>query len=260
MAYEVYAKDCINWWKAQVGKPCGKTNEYSAYMDSYNFYNTKKNGVANSCAIFYDTAIMKTMTPEANANAGRAILCEPNVDNCGAGCTQKVQYYKNAGRWYTKTSDAQSGDEIFFKKSDGSIYHTGAIVDWSDKKKEFYVVEGNTNGGWVAQKTYAYGDSKIAGFGRPKWTGWERPQPNPEPTPTPEPTPDPEPTPTPSPEAKKYKVNVSSYLSTRNAPTVQAKELGRLFNGAIVNVYEQKNGWGRITGDLWCSMTYLREQ
>ena len=94
MAYEVYAKDCINWWKAQVGKPCGKTNEYSAYMDRYKFYNYPKNGSANSCAIFYDTAIMKTMSPEANANAGRAILCEPNVDNCGAGCTQKVQYYK----------------------------------------------------------------------------------------------------------------------------------------------------------------------
>lgn len=197
MAYEVYAKDCINWWKDQVGKSCGKTNEYSAYMDSYNFYNTKKNGVANSCAIFYDTAIMKTMTPEANANAGRAILCEPNVDNCGAGCAQKVQYYKNAGRWYTKTSDAQSGDQIFFKRNSSvsksnplGVYHTGAIVDWSDKKKEFYVVEGNTNGGMVAQKTYAYGDSRIAGFGRPKWTGWERPKEE-KPEPVVEPKPEP---------------------------------------------------------------------
>lgn len=198
--YEVYAKDCVVWWKDQVGKSCGKTNEYSAYMDSYSFYNTKKNGVANSCAIFYDTAIMKTMTPEANANAGRAILCEPNVDNCGAGCAQKVQYYKNAKRWVTKHSDAQSADEIFFRRDSAvsksnplGVYHTGAVVDWD--KKGFYVVEGNTNGGMVAQKFYPYGDSRIAGFGRPKWTGWERPkeekpEPDLKPEPKPEPTPE----------------------------------------------------------------------
>ena len=202
MAYEVYAKDCINWWKAQDGKDCGKTNEYSAYMDSYNFYNTKKNGVANSCAIFYDTAIMKTMSPEANANAGRAILCQPNVDNCGAGCAQQVQYYKNAKRWYTKHSDAQSGDQIFFRRDSAvskanplGVYHTGAVVDWD--KKGFYVEEGNTNGGKVAQKFYPYGDKRIAGFGRPKWTGWERPteeKPKEDAKPTPAPVPDPKPT------------------------------------------------------------------
>lgn len=203
MAYEVYAKDSINWWKDQVGKSCGKTNEYSAYMDSYNFYNGKKNGVANSCAIFYDTGIMKTMTPEANANAAREILCEPNTDNCGAGCAQKVQYYKNAKRWVTKHSDAQSGDEIFFRRDSAvtgsnplGVYHTGAVVDWDDKG--FYTVEGNTNGGQVAQKFYPYGDSRIAGFGRPKWTGWERPkEENPEPVE--DPTPEPEPQPTPEP-------------------------------------------------------------
>lgn len=193
MAYEVYAKPTIEWWKAQVGKPCGKTNEYSAFMDSYKFYNTPKNGSANSCAIFYDTGVMKTMLPEPNADAARAVLCEPNIDNCGAGCVQKVQYYKSAGRYYTKTKDAQSGDEVFFQKSNGQVYHTGALVDWSDVKKKLYVVEGNTNGGMVALKEYAYGDPKIAGFGRPKWTGWEPPKEEPAPDPEPEPIPaDPE--------------------------------------------------------------------
>lgn len=193
MAYEVYAKDCVAWWKAQVGKDCGKTNEYSAFMDKYKFYNYPKNGSTNSCAIFYDTGIMKTMTPEPNANAGRAILCEPNVDNCGAGCQQKVQYYKQAGRWYphkAKGCPAQVGDEVFFQKSNGAVYHTGAVVDWDSKG--IYTVEGNTNGGKVAEKFYAYSDPKLYGYGRPKWTGYERPKQEEKPEPIkPEPTPSP---------------------------------------------------------------------
>lgn len=167
----ISVKDCVEWWKAQVEKPCGKTNEYSAFMDSYKFYNYPKNGAANSCAIFYDTAIMKNMKPEPNADKARSILCEPNVDNCGAGCTQKVQYYKSKGRWISQPSKATTGDEIFFKKSNGAIYHTGAVVDWDSKG--FYVVEGNTNGNKVAKKFYSYSDPKIAGFGRPDWYKYE---------------------------------------------------------------------------------------
>lgn len=311
--YEVYAKDCIAWWKDQVGKSCGKTNEYSAYMDSYSFYNTKKNGVANSCAIFYDTGVMKTMTPEANANAGRAILCEPNVDNCGAGCAQKVQYYKNAKRWVTKHSDAQSGDEIFFRRDSAvsksnplGVYHTGAVVDWD--KKGFYVVEGNTNGGMVAQKFYPYGDSRIAGFGRPKWTGWERPKQEEKPEPKPEPAPE-NPNKTIDQLAKEviegkwgngkeraekltaagydyqavqnrvnemlgvgssgnsgktYKVvlsNPNSYLRIRSGAGLDYDEIGRLNLGDKVTVYEQKNGWGKISPNKneWVYMEFLKK-
>lgn len=318
MAYEVYAKDCVVWWKAQVGKDCGKTNEYSAFMDSYKFYNYPKNGVANSCAIFYDTGIMKTMTPEPNANAARAILCEPNVDNCGAGCTQKVEYYKKAGRWYphkAKGCPAQVGDEIFFQKSNGAIYHTGAVVDWDSKG--IYTVEGNTNGGKVAEKFYAYSDTKIAGFGRPKWTGWERPkEEKPEPDLKPEPTPEPAPAPDPVPEKKSidelakeviagkwgngkeraekltaagydyqavqnrvnemlgvgssgnsgktYKVvlsNPNSYLRIRSGAGLDYDEIGRLNLGDKVTVYEQKNGWGKISPNKneWVYMEFLKK-
>ena len=259
--YEVYAKQAIEWWKAQIGKKCGKTNEYSAYMDGYKFYNYPKNGISDSCAIFYDTAIMKTMSPEANANAARAILCEPNVDNCGAGCVFKVDYYKKAGRWIpgTNPSAAQSGDEIFFykdsykkKENPYGVYHTGTIVNWDNKG--FYVVEGNTNGGMVAQKFYAYNNPLILGFGRPKWTGW---LPDPEPTPEPTPTPTPEPVP----EDNKYKVvNIKTFLAIRSTPEAKkddSNKIGELYNGAIVTVLEQSNGWARISGEAWVSMSYL---
>ena len=301
--YKVYAKSCIEWWKAQVGKDCGKTNEYSAFMDSYKFYNYPKNGAANSCAIFYDTAIMKTMKPEPNANAGRAILCEPNVDNCGAGCAQKVQYYKNAGRWITKHSDAQSGDEIFFRRDSAvtksnplGVYHTGAVVDWD--KKGFYTVEGNTNGGKVAQKFYPYGDSRIAGFGRPKWTGWEPPKETEPSKPAEQPT---QPAKSVDELAKEviagkwgngkeratklkaagydydavqkrvnellkvnnskgktYTVRVNTRLNVRAGAGTNYKIVRQLSNGDKVTVTEQQNGFGKIKDGEWVCMAYLK--
>lgn len=247
MAYEVYTKDSVQWWLAQVGKPCGKTNEYSAYMDGYKFYNYPKNGSANSCAIFYDTAIMKCMSPEANANAARAILCEPNVDNCGAGCTQKVAYYKAAGRFYyhkAKGCPAQVGDEVFFKRSNGAIYHTGAVVDWDNKG--IYTVEGNTDGGKVAKKFYSYSDSKLYGYGRPKWTGYARPEPKPEPTPTPAPT------------TEKYKVETNGgKLSLRNAPKLTGSiVIAEIPNGTEIDVSEIVQGEMVNNCTEWAHTTY----
>lgn len=179
----VYAKDVINWCNAQVGYSSGstKSSKYLKVLDSVNWYNYKKDGSCNWCAGFNDCGVYECID-DKNVNFGRSVVCEPNKDNCGAGCKWKVDYYKQAGRWYSKHSDAQSGDEIFFwassyKSSQNpyGVYHTGRIVDWDSKG--FYVVEGNTNGGSVARKFYAYGTGKILGFGRPKWTGWERPQP-----------------------------------------------------------------------------------
>lgn len=196
MGYELWAKDVCDLALAQVGKPCGKTNEYSAELDSVKFYNYPKNGVADSCSIFVDDMVYRSIKPQTADNARNA-LCEPNKDNCGAGCTQSAQYFKDAKRWYPKMSDAHCGDKMFLKKSNGALYHTGVVVDWDDKG--IYTVEGNTNGGTVAKKFYAYGDSKVAGFGRPKYNGYEKPKEEPvedvKPEPVPEPIPVPEPKP-----------------------------------------------------------------
>ena len=169
---EVYIKDVVNEALAQVGKSCGKTNPYSAELDKVKFYNYPKNGVADSCSIFVDDMVYRHTDPKTASNA-RAILCEPNVDNCGAGCTQAAGYFKSAKRWISKPSDFKVGDKIFFKKSNGALYHTGLIVDIGSV---ITTVEGNTNGGKVAKKTYAFTDSKIAGAGRPKYTGYEKPK------------------------------------------------------------------------------------
>lgn len=186
---EIYAKETIAWWKSQEGYEAGanKSNKYYAILDSVNFYNYKKNNQnVNWCTGFYDAGIFENVS-DKNVDFARSVVCEPNVDNCGAGCKQKVDYYKSKGRWIDAkdASKAQSGDEIFYwSKSYISganpygVYHTGAIVDWSDEKKKFYVMEGNTGGGngKVALKEVPYGASKILGFGHPFWTGWERPK------------------------------------------------------------------------------------
>ena len=242
----ISVKDCVEWWKAQVGKPCGKTNEYSAFMDSYMFYNYPKNGAANSCAIFYDTAIMKNMKPGPDADKARAILCEPNVDNCGAGCTQKVSYYKSKGRWISQPSKATTGDEIFFKKSNGAIYHTGAVVDWDSKG--FYVVEGNTNGGMVALKRYGYSDSKIAGFGRPDWYKYEIE------------TADPVTSEKPS---NNYVVNTKTDpLRLRAAPNLSAPVICLMKKGSEVTMVKDCGSWALVkfrTMSGYCYKEYLKK-
>ena len=186
MSIEIWAKDVCTLAIAQVGKSCGKTNEYSKELDSVNYYNTKKNGYADSCSIFVDDMVYRCVKAKTADNA-RAVLYEPNTGNAGAGCPQAAGYFKSHGAWYSKMGDAHCGDKIFFKKADGSIYHTGLVVDWDSKG--IYTVEGNTNGGKVAKKFYKYGDSKVAGFGRPKYTGWE-PESKPVPDTTPADTPD----------------------------------------------------------------------
>lgn len=148
-----------------------KNSMFTEFLDSIQWYNGIKANACTWCAIFYDYCIAINAGSLSYAQA-RQIVCEPadNRNNTGAGCVQKADMYKAAGRWITSASKATSGDQIFFKNSDG-IYHTGMIVDWDSSG--FWVVEGSTtyNGKphSVGKKHYAFNDSKIAGFGRPDW-------------------------------------------------------------------------------------------
>ena len=177
---EVYVKDVITTAKSEKGYQAnGKNNKYAKDLDAVGFYNTAKNGYADFCSIFVDWCVWKNTTPQTADNA-RAIMYEPNKDNCGAGCAQKVSYFKAHKAWYSKCQDAHEGDEIFFKSASKvsssnplGVYHTGIVVGWDGKG--LYVMEANTSGGKTLEKFYKYGDSKIAGFGRPKYTAYEKP-------------------------------------------------------------------------------------
>lgn len=203
-----YGKKAVDYAIAQIGKPCGKYSEYAAEMDAVHFYNYPKNGQADSCSLFVDNCVWHACTeptveedPEGSKYTALYMVCEPEQDNCGAGCVQSVEYFKSKGQWVDSTQDMARGDKIFYynqkyvKSSNPyGVYHTGIIVDWGDFEEGsgFKVVEGNTNGGVVAEKFVSYGDPKILGAGRPRYDAWE-PDEQPEPTPTPDPEPAPEP-------------------------------------------------------------------
>lgn len=119
-----------------------------------------------------------------------AAWCDAFVDWCfvqafGAEAAQKMLhrfddytvnsagYYKNNKEWY---SSPKVGDQIFFTDSRGGICHTGLV--YKVESNRVYTVEGNTsgasgviaNGGGVCKKSYATNYSRIAGYGRPKYS------------------------------------------------------------------------------------------
>ena len=214
------AKDYL--WSV-IGETCGGKGVYSdivQQMDDIHYYNYPKNGEANSCAILCDNAVLHACTdpdydddPEGAKWTALNAMYEPQSSgaNAGAGCVQKIGYFKAAGEWYTDTSDFCELDEIFFWSPDYvsdanpyGVYHTGMIVSWGYIEElgtdGFTVIEGNTTyegeKGKVAYKYYAYNDSRILGAGRPLWDGWQPGESDsdtdvePEPEPTPEPTTD----------------------------------------------------------------------
>lgn len=203
------AKD---WLWEQVGNVCGKSSEYAKQMDSVDFYNFHKNGIANSCALFCDCSVLNSCTdpsfdedPEGAKWTALSAMYEPQTPgtNEGAGCVQKVNYFKKADAWYENTQDFCEMDELFLWKPEYvsnenpyGVYHTGMIVDWGYieelGKDGFTTIEGNTDDGYVAYKYYAYDDPRILGAGRPNWDGWEPENNDDDDKPTPEPKPEPQ--------------------------------------------------------------------
>ena len=140
------AKDYL--WSI-VGQPCGgkgSPSDIVGEMDAIGYYNYPKNGEADSCAILCDNALLHACTdpdydddPDGAKWTALSAMYEPQSKgaNAGAGCVQKIGYFKKAGEYYTDTSDFCELDEIFFGSPDYvsdenpyGVYHTGMIVDW----------------------------------------------------------------------------------------------------------------------------------
>lgn len=87
-------------------------------------------------------------------------------------------YTVNSKALYVKKNayhkEPQVGDQIFFKNSQ-RVCHTGLV--YKVDNKYVYTIEGNTsggstvvsNGGGVSKKKYALTNTKIDGYGRPKY-------------------------------------------------------------------------------------------
>ena len=247
--------EMITLAQSQVGyaeSPLGSNhNKYAQYFDNndgaWQWFNGKKQNVA-WCALWICWLfVMVLMKYLGSADKVRQWLKFPAPkNNCAAGCPYLWQYLVNRG-WKVDKTKGQKGDIIFFN---AKCSHVGIIEKVENGK--YYTIEGN-KGNKVARGTYAYNSSTIYGLCRPNYSDIE-PKPEPDPMPIPEPTP---PTPV---ESNLYKVvNIKTFLAIRTKPNANGKNVGELYNDAIVSVIRQENGWGNITGDLWVYMGYLKK-
>ena len=146
-------------------------NNYTKYARDFDtnyptFYNGKKNGFA-WCDIFVDWCFVKAYGVEEALK----LLGQPKK-SCGAGCSWSALYYQRIPSFYRTP---KVGDQIFFRDSTGTPYHTGLV--YKVDNTYVYTIEGNTsssagvvaNGGCVAKKKYRLNSSVIHGYGRPKY-------------------------------------------------------------------------------------------
>lgn len=234
--------EMIKLAQSQVGytETGNNHNKYAQYFDTekskggpYMWFCGKKQNVP-WCAIWICWLFVMVLRPIlGDADKVRVWLKFPKpAENYAAGCPYLWQYLVNRG-WKVDKTKGKPGDIIFFN---AKCTHVGIIEKVENGK--YYTIEGN-KGNKVARGTYNFNSSTIYGLCRPDYS-------------------DIEPKPEPVPASSKYKVSVNSFLSLRDGTNTSCKELGRLYNGAIVTITEQSNGWGRVGDNLWCSMQYLK--
>lgn len=165
----LYKSEFVECALGEVGYQAdGKNNKYAAELDSVDYFTGcgKKQGL-DWCCVFVCWCAYKKIHPTPDKWAAHYFLYQSDTCDMAAVVKYAAQYYKDHNAYDTNTKYAAKGDQIFFKKSNGTLYHTGIVVAWDDSG--IYTVEGNTNGGKVAKKFYKYSDSKIAGFGHPRF-------------------------------------------------------------------------------------------
>ena len=246
----------INLAQRQIGtkeSPVGSNRtKYGVYFDTpkskggpYPWFNGKKNGVPWCslwiCWLFCQNEIL------GYEKARTFLGCPKPADNCAAGVPYLWEYLKALG-WQVDKKAGQMGDIIFF----GSLSHVG-IIEKVDANN-YYTIEGNKDN-QVKRCTYSRGNSYIYGIMRPEYESMD---PKPEPEPTPEPTPEPVVT-----VLDDYQVvNIKTFLAIRSTPEAREDDknkVGELYNGAVVTVFETKNGWAKIGGEAWVSLKYLKK-
>ena len=172
-----YASTVINIALAEVGYLEKKSNKnldsktanagsanYTKYgRDMHKLYPAVMDFPAAWCDAFVDWCFQKAY----GVSNAKGILCGDFNDYTPSS----AQLYKNKGAW-GKTP--KIGAQIFFTNGT-RICHTGLVYDFDNRY--VYTVEGNTsgasgviaNGGGVCKKKYLLTNSKIAGYGYPKY-------------------------------------------------------------------------------------------
>lgn len=165
----------VEYALSQVGyaeNPLGSNyQKYGAMLDKLPWYLRKEGGKEwihqvngnNWCTQFVDAVYITVFTLEK----ARKLLCRPAVNDYGSVVKYAFNYFKKAGRGYTKEEhNPQPGDVIYFQNSDG-LSHTGIVEAVTDT--EVKTIEGNAGKGsnYVARNTYDKKDPYIYGYGVP---------------------------------------------------------------------------------------------
>ena len=256
----------INLAQRQVGYKETGTNhtKYAQWFDTtgWQWFNTKKQG-AEWCAIFVCWLFAQKETLGKTKAYTFLGMPKNKNDNCAAACPYFWKYLKAKG-YHVDKKKGQPGDIIFFNSK---CSHVGIIE--KVEGNTYHTIEGNKSN-QVKRCSYAKSSAAIYGIMHPNWAAVEpkpEPTPAPDPEPLPDPTPDPAPVPTPptpTPKPKtypKYKVTAKSGLNVRRGPGKGYGVVKTLKYDTTVTVYEQKNGWGKIskTSSQWVSMAYLKK-
>lgn len=141
----------------------GSANYTKYGRDMHNLYPSVMNFPAYWCDTFVDWCFQKAY----GVSNAKKLLCGDFDDYT----VNSANLYKKKNAWGTVP---KLGAQIFFKNST-RICHTGLVYKFDDKY--VYTVEGNTsgasdvvpNGGGVHKKKYLRSNSRIAGYGYPKY-------------------------------------------------------------------------------------------
>lgn len=158
---------------SKIGNAGSKNyTKYARDLHKAGYYQANKNGY-EWCEVFNDWC--HWIASDKDARLAQEVICQTGL--YGAGCTWSAKCYRDAGRWFTAP---QVGDQAYFGTK-GNEYHTGIVSKVEGGK--VYIIEGNTfgasgvvsNGGGVCEKSYSLTNSKIVGYGRPRYAAEDKP-------------------------------------------------------------------------------------
>lgn len=172
----LYAADVIKIAQDWLGYEEGSNNWtiFADVLDKCDYFAPQKKQNIAWCAIFCDFCALQAAIPQDRDNDAKKydaqyFLYQPSFNNYSASATAFASYFKNAGAWYT---DPEPGDMIFFAPGD-SISHVGIVEEVSGSIVT--TIEGNA-GDQVQRKWYDLDDTRIAGYGRPRYDGAKQPE------------------------------------------------------------------------------------
>lgn len=267
----IYSRDVIKNAESYIGyhEGSGNYNIFAEILDGVGYFKPQTKQYVAWCAVFCDCMLYFSSdsdSDEAKAYDAQFFQFQPHYNNYSAGAKEYAGYFMSAGAFHFDS--AELGDIVFFNVGD-NIGHVGIVTGvYDDDTLE--TVEGNA-GDQVQKKWYNNYHNliggKIAGFGRPRYDGYE-----PSPTPPTPPTP-PEP---PKPTGDKYRVatNSGDALRVREFATSDSDQIGYISNGESITVSEIVEGesvdgvteWAKTSDGYrfypdyiegYCSMRYL---